>query len=437
MTFKKKLLNKEIGLAVWGTGYIGLSSMVYFAEKGVKCLGYDIDNKKVELINKGILTIPELKNWFNIDIKKLSKKSLVKATSDFKQLINEKYLVHLIAIPTEKNGKPYFSILFNVLDKLTSLIKKKIKPVIIIESTLTPKFTKKFIIPYLEKKGHKESDYILGIAPRRDWFVANTKTIEKLDRVVGGKNINEGKIIKNILSIVCKKIHVSSDYSIAEMVKSIENSYRHMEISLANQLSIAYDNYNMREVLHLVGTKWNIGTFYPGFGTGGYCIPLSSQYVLREIKNKKKLTLLRETIKTDKQINTMIAKSIIKRKPKSVGVLGLSYKGNLKVDILSPVKPFIEYLCKKKISVKIFDPYYNKNEISKKLGIQTFKYPEDLKLFDCLIISVDHKLFKKNFNKTKKYLNNCKFILDNMGVWKDFEIPDNITYKISGNTNWI
>ena len=258
-----------------------------------------------------------------------------------------------------------------------------------------------------------------------------------MDRVVGGKNINEGKIIKNILSIVCKKIHVSSDYSIAEMVKSIENSYRHMEISLANQLSIAYDNYNMREVLHLVGTKWNIGTFYPGFGTGGYCIPLSSQYVLREIKNKKKLTLLRETIKTDKQINTMIAKSIIKRKPKSVGVLGLSYKGNLKVDILSPVKPFIEYLCNKKISVKIFDPYYNKNEISKKLGIQTFKYPEDLKLFDCLIISVDHKLFKKNFNKTKKYLNNCKFILDNMGVWKDFEIPDNITYKISGNTNWI
>ena len=87
------------------------------------------------------------------------------------------------------------------------------------------------------------------------------------------------------------------------MVKSIENAYRHMEITLANQLSLAYTNENMREVLKLVGTKWNIGTYHPGFGTGGYCIPLSSQYVLREVKDKSKLTLLRETIKTDTNIN--------------------------------------------------------------------------------------------------------------------------------------
>ncbi len=437
MIFKKRLLNNDIGLAVWGTGYIGLSSMVYFAEKGVKCLGYDIDAKKVQSINKGILTIPELKNWFDIDIKKLSKNSYLKATSNYTNLISDRFPVHLIAIPTEKNGKPYFKILFSVLDKISALIKKRIKPVIIVESTLTPKFTRKFIIPYLSKKGHSENDYILGIAPRRDWFVANTKTIEKLDRVVGGKNKKEGKIIKSILSIVCKKIHVSSDYSVAEMVKSIENSYRHMEITLANQLSIAYNNYDMREVLKLVGTKWNIGTFFPGFGTGGYCIPLSSQYVLREIKNKKKLTLLRETIKTDKLINILIAKSILKKNFKSIGILGLSYKGNLKVDILSPVKPFVEYLVNRKVNVKIFDPFYSTKEISKKLGIKTFNYPEDLKLFDCIVISVDHNIFKKKFDITKKYLKKCKFVLDNMGVWKNFNLPKNIEYKISGEKNWI
>ena len=71
-----------------------------------------------------------------------------------------------------------------------------------------------------------------------------------------------------------------------------------MEITLANQLSIAYPKENMREVLQLVGTKWNIGTFFPGFGTGGYCIPLSSQYVVQGISNDEHLSLLRETIKT-------------------------------------------------------------------------------------------------------------------------------------------
>ena len=232
-------------------------------------------------------------------------------------------------------------------------------------------------------------------------------------------------------------MHVASTYSVSEMVKSIENAYRHMEITLANQLSLAYKDYNMREVLSLVGTKWNIGTYFPGFGTGGYCIPLSSQYVLREVKDKKKLTLLRETIKTDNEINILIAKSIIRKKFKSVAVLGLSYKGNLKVDVLSPTIPFVEYLHKKKVKVDLFDPFYSKKEIKDKTGLNSLKYPKDLIKYDCIVISVDHDLFKKNFNKTKKYLTNCKFILDNMGAWKNYEIPKNINYKISGEKNWI
>ena len=178
------------------------------------------------------------------------------------------------------------------------------------------------------------------------------------------------------------------------MVKSIENAYRHMEITLANQLSLAYPNENMREVLKLVGTKWNVGTYHPGFGTGGYCIPLSSQYVLKEVKNKSKLTLLRETIKTDTNINILIAKSLIKKGFKKIGVLGLSYKGNLKVDILSPVIPFIKYLKSKGINVSLFDPYYSIKEIKKIAGVKSFKYPQDLNKFDCIVVSIDHMEFK-------------------------------------------
>ena len=238
------------------------------------------------------------------------------------------------------------------------------------------------------------------------------------------------------MSIVCKKLHEASTHKVSEMVKSIENAYRHMEITLANQLSLAYPKENMREVLSLVGTKWNVGTFYPGFGTGGYCIPLSSQYVIKDVHDKKKLSLLRETIKTDNQINIIIAKSLIKRKFKKIGVLGLSYKGNLKVDILSPVKSFISFL-RKKVKVELYDPFYSSKEIKNILGIKTFNYPRDLKNFDAIVVSVDHDKFKKDFKKTKKYLIKCKFILDNMGIWKKFDMPKNIIYKMSGENNWI
>lgn len=440
MNYKDILKNGKSKIAVWGTGYIGLSTMAFFSKSKIKCVGYDIDKKKVAVINSGKLPIKELKDWFGFDIKNSVNKKYLTATSNHNIFDDNSFNVHFIAIPTEKNGKPFFDILFNVLEKLIKIVRKKnkIKPVIIIESTLTPQCSEKKIIPYFKKHNLKPGkDFIYGVAPRRDWFVEGTKSLVDIDRVFGSTDIKSSKIIKDILSIVCKNLHEATSHKVSEMVKSIENAYRHMEITLANQLSLAYPNENMREVLKLVGTKWNVGTYHPGFGTGGYCIPLSSQYVLKEIKNKSKLTLLRETIKTDTNINILIAKSLIKKGYKKIGVLGLSYKGNLKVDILSPVIPFVKHLRSKGINVSLFDPYYSNKEIAKIVGVKSFKYPQDLSKFDCIVISIDHKEFKANIKNITKYLTNCKYILDNMKVWEKINFPKHITYKISGEKNWI
>ena len=315
----------------------------------------------------------------------------------------------------------------------------KEKIIVIIESTLTPKFSEKKIIPFFKSKNiFPGKDFIFAVAPRRDWFVEGTKSLENLDRVFGSTDKISSKYVKSILSIVCKKLHEASSHRVSEMVKSIENAYRHVEITLANQLSLAYPKENMREVLKLVGTKWNIGTFYPGFGSGGYCIPLSSQYVLQNVNKSKDLTLLRETIKTDKNINLLIARSLVKKKFKSVGVLGLSYKGNLKVSILSPIIPFVKELKKHKMNVKVFDPYYSKKEIHEILQVKSFRFPQDLKQFDCLILAVDHDIFKKNTNLIFKNLNKVSFILDNNGVWENFKNKlKKHNYHVSGNTGWI
>lgn len=132
------------------------------------------------------------------------------------------------------------------------------------------------------------------------------------------------------------------------------------------------------------------------------------------------------------------AKSLISRGFKKIGVLGLSYKGNLRVSILSPIIPFVKELVKNKIDVEIYDPFFSRNEINDILGIKMFKFPQDIKKFDCLVISVDHDKFKINKNQIKKYVKNCKFILDNNGIWKNYKLNKfGLDYHVAGDKNWL
>ena len=437
MNYKSLLKSKKFKIAVWGTGYIGLSTMVYFAKKKIKCVGYDINKDKIKKINSGTLPLEDLKKWFGFDIKGLVKQNYLKATSNYKNLISEDFLVHFIAIPTERNGKPYYKPLINVLNNISKIKKdRKQTPLVIVESTLAPKVSDKKIIPFLKrKKLIIGKNILLSIAPRRDWFIEGGKNLENLDRVYGSTDKKSTKVTKDVLSIVCKKLHTASSYKVSEMVKSVENAYRHMDITLANQLSLAFPKDNMREVLKLVGTKWNVEAFHPGIGAGGYCIPLSSRYILSQVKNITKLSLLRETIKTDDGMGKLIANSIAKRGLKKIGILGLSYKGDLKVSVLSKVIPLIKHLTKKRLKVKLYDPYFSKKEIYEAAKVKVFNFPKDLPNFDCLIISVDHKQFKIPKKILENHTKNCKLIIDHDGAWKKYNLKNN--YHLSGDDGWL
>jgi len=437
MNYKNLLKSKKFKIAVWGTGYIGLSTMVYFAKKKIKCIGYDINKEKIKKINSGTLPLKDLRKWFGFDIRGLVKQNYLKATSNYKNLITKEFLVHFIAIPTEKDGKPYYKPLMSVLNNISKIKQEnKTPPIVIVESTLAPKVSDKKIIPFLKKKKMIiGKNILLSVAPRRDWFIEGGKNLENLDRVYGSTDKKSTKVTKDVLSIVCKKLHVASSYKVSEMVKSVENAYRHMDITLANQLSLAFPKDNIREVLKLVGTKWNVEAFHPGIGAGGYCIPLSSRYILSQVKNANKLSLLRETVKTDDGMSKLIANSIAKRGLKKIGVLGLSYKGDLKVSVLSKVIPLIKFLIKKKIKVKLYDPYFSNKEIYDAARVKTFSFPKDLPNFDGLILSVDHKQFKIRKKILKKYLKNCKLIIDHDGAWKKYNLKNN--YHLSGDRGWI
>ena len=439
---RKQLLEGKGKIAVWGTGYIGFSTMANFAAEGVSCVGTDVSEKIVSTINSGKTPVPNMEYWLGFDPKYLIDSGMMAATVDWKKVLAPEFVVHMIAIPTEKEDKPWDGALEDVIGKIAAYVgRSEGKQLVIIESTLTPKKTDELAIPIFKKNGIRVGeDVFLGVAPRRDWFISPEKNLRSLPRIVGGTTPETTKLMIEVLSIVCDKLVSAPDHRHAEIVKSVENAFRHMEITLANQLSLAYPTLNMIEVLKLVGTKWNVNVYHPSFGSGGYCIPLSSKYVLEGAERPEYLTLLKEAITTDTGLPSIVADRVADRGFKKVGILGLSYKGDLKVHVLSPALRISKRLMERGVRVKINDPYYTPDEIKKLTGAETFAFPEGLSEFDCIVLVAGHRLYKAIPEvKLLGHLKNCKLILDNLEeTWRTFDWASaGIEYHISGDSKWL
>lgn len=436
--FKKRLLERVIRVGVWGCGYIGLTSALNFLNKGVSVIAYDTNEEYVESIRKGEIPIPNLEAWIDFPVKSLLLGGKFTITSNLKDMYNEDIKVHIIAIPTEKEGEPWTGAL---KESINNIVKRRPHDpeIIIIESTLTPGAFEDIVVKTIHDAGFEVGkEFLVGIAPRRDWFESPEKNLQNLMRVFAGSNVETTKFMKDILGIVCKNLIEASGIKEAELTKSVENSILHLCSVYAMQLARAYPNLDISQVLRLASTHWRIPFYYPTIGTGGYCVPVSSKYVIEGATNKEELTLLEDTLEFDHNQPIFVADLLIKKGVKKVGMLGVTYKGDLKVHILSPALKIINYLKEKGVEVKAHDPYYDEKEIEKLFSVKKFNYPDDLSKFDALIITPAHKMY----NNSKMLLKNLKenqIIIDNVGVWSKLknEFRENkIIYRKIGEKNW-
>ena len=441
MSIAEKLLSGQNKIAVWGTGYIGYSTMAAFASRGVACVGTDIDQEVVDQINKGQIPVPNIEFWLGFHPAMYVRAGLIRVTTNWRELLSPEFKVHMICVPTESANEPSLAALVDVVRKIAKNGKTADPRLIIVESTLTAGTTDNVIIPEFEREGVEVGVNIeIGVAPRRDWFGLPDKNLYNLPRIVGGTTPETSQRIIDVLRIVCSKLVPARDHRHAELVKSIENAYRHVEITLANQLSLAYPGVNMTEVLQLVGTKWNVGTYHPSFGCGGYCIPLSSKYVIQGAQNRSVLTILQETIRSDAQQPRVVAEAVSRSGSKSAGILGLSYKGDLKVHILSPTIALCKHLMENRISVSVNDPYYTSDEIASITGADTFIFPDELSKFDAIVIVAGHRLYRAlSRDALASKLGKAKVVLDNVEeVWASFNLRSlGIPYFVAGGAGWL
>src|SRR5436309_6842108 len=348
MSLKVRLQTQKSRVAVWGTGFIGLSTMAYFARRGIKCIGYDLAPQIVEEINNGKITLTGLQQWLGFSIGPLVKNGLMHATTNVSEILDDPATkVHFIAIPTERNGTPWDGALLDVSKKLSAKKVENGPDLVIVESTLAPGQCDNILVDALKKSGRQvPRDFLVAVAPRRDWFDNPGLNLNTIPRVVGGIDEESTKEATSVASIVCSKIVPVSSHRVAELVKSTENSFRALNIAFANALSRSYPNVDVNELIRAAATKWNYVAHYPGIGTGGYCIPLAPKYLLEGATNKGDQLDFLAMINTINESQTDFVSDVVaKVLPGSrVGILGMSYKRNLKVHVLSPSLPLAKRL---------------------------------------------------------------------------------------------
>jgi UDP-N-acetyl-D-galactosamine dehydrogenase len=388
--------NSDIKIAVIGLGYVGLPLSVELAKKFV-VYGFDINKKRIK--NLGL----NYDETNEVDTKDLKK---TKVIFSFNKKILSKANIFIVTVPTgiDKNNSPDLRLLKESTKTISKYLKKK--SLIIYESTVYPGCTGEICLPILKKnkKFTYNKDFFIGYSPERINPGDKKRNVTNIIKIVSGSSLEALKQVKQIYSKIVKTgVHEVSSIKVAEAAKIIENTQRDLNIGLMNELFVFFNKLNIstKEVLNAANTKWNFLNFSPGL-VGGHCIGVDPYYLTNKYKAVKlKPSIILSARKTNDNFHNFIVKKVSniikenKLSKKKLLILGYSFKENCPDYRNTRVYHLIKKLQKKKISLKIHDPYIvENNDIFpfKNISLKSFDQYKKRK-FDLIILAVPHKVY--------------------------------------------
>ncbi|MGM8215084.1 nucleotide sugar dehydrogenase [Bacillaceae bacterium W0354] len=396
MNLFKKIVNKEEKIAIVGLGYVGMPIAVAFAKK-VDVIGFDLNEKKIELYQAGIDPTNEVGN-------EEIKKTTVDFTSDETRLKEAKF--HIVAVPTPINSDKTPD-LAPVEGASTTIGRNLTKgSIVVYESTVYPGVTEDICIPILEKESGLKCgvDFKVGYSPERINPGDKVHTLEKIIKVVSGMDDESLEEIAKVYELVIEAgVHRASSIKVAEAAKVVENSQRDINIAFMNELAMVFDRMGIdtKEVIDAMNTKWNALKFYPGL-VGGHCIGVDPYYFVYEAE---KLGYHSQIILSGRKINDgmgkFVADAIIKKlilankvvRKSRVVILGMTFKENTPDIRNSKVIDIIDSLREYGIAPIVVDPEADAEETKREYGIDLVDIKE-IKDADCLVLAVAHDYFK-------------------------------------------
>jgi len=369
-------------ITVLGMGYIGLPTALLLADVGNEVFGFDIDNRKIEKLKKGMLPFEEK------GLKSLFDRVLTKNTFSPVSKI-EKSGIFLIAVPTpQKNAHCDLSFIIQALDSIKDVFEEG--NLLVVESTVGPTDCEEKIIPEIKKFGRK---FHFAYCPERAIPGDTLSEMVINARIIGGINKEDAILAKEIYSTFVTGDVFTTDLKVASACKLMENTFRDVNIALANEFALIADEigFDVWKAIELANKHPRVNIHQPGPGVGGHCIPIDPWFFVGE---SSKSILIKKARETNNEMPLYVCqkvKKLIKKfkiyKP-IIGILGYSYKKNVDDFRETPAEQIITNLSKD-YKVLVNDPYI-KNPPIKMVNLQTL-----LTKSEVLVLVTDHDCYKE------------------------------------------
>lgn len=420
----EKIASKKAVIGIVGLGYVGLPLLLRFAEAGFRVLGFDIDEAKVALLNRGESYIKHIGSG---RVAKARDAGNFEATADFSRATEADALIICVPTPLGDHQEPDLSFVLNTLDSLLPHLRKG--QLVSLESTTYPGTTEGELRPRIEKRGLRiGEDIFLVFSPEREDPGNPQFTTSTIPKVVGGSTPACLEVGTALYGSVIDKIVPVSSTQAAEMTKLLENIYRAVNIGLVNELKIVADRMGIDiwEVVDAAATKpFGFTPFYPGPGLGGHCIPIDPFYLTWKAKEYGIDTRF---IELAGQVNTKMPEWVVGKmtdalnqqgkalKGARVLVLGIAYKKDIDDMRESPSVEIMEILHTKGAVVSYSDPHVPVFPKMRKhhFDLRSIELsPGLLSGMDCVLIATDHGAF--DYELIQK---NSRLIVDTRGRYR-------------------
>ncbi len=385
-------------LGVIGLGYVGLPLVVESCNSGLKVFGYDNNSDKVKKLQNGSSPIEDISNEM---LKKALKRDLTISDSP-EELKNCEHIV--ISVPTPLTDyQPDLSYVNAAARTIAENISKD--QVIILESTTYPGTTIEVLIPEIESISELKAgkDFYVGYSPERIDPGNATWNFKNTPKVISGIDDNSTKKIKNFYKKIIDEVVEVSGTKEAEMVKLLENTYRHVNIAFVNELAILCNmlDIDIWEVVEAAKTKpFGFESFRPGPGVGGHCIPIDPNYLsfkTRQIGKPVRFVELAQEINNTMPsyiVSRILEKMNSLQKPmknSNILILGVAYKKDISDTRESPSIDIIENLVSKGVNVSFYDPYVETLELN--VSVNKEEDIDNFGSYDLILFHTAHSQF--------------------------------------------
>ncbi|MDT3763935.1 nucleotide sugar dehydrogenase [Priestia filamentosa] len=374
-------------ICVVGLGYIGLPTAAIFAKAGFNVVGVDVNENAISLINKGEVHLEE------VGLPEVVKD--VVHSGNLRASLNvEEADVYIIAVPTpiHEDHTANVDYVISATKSILPFVKKN--DVVIVESTIPPRTIDDIVAPLFEEAGwNPREDVYLAHCPER--VLPGRILIELVEntRIVGGYTKEAAYQAAQVYRQIVTGEVIETQAVTAEMSKLMENTYRDVNIALANELGkiSAKLGVNALDVITLANRHPRVNIHTPGPGVGGHCLAVDPYFII------EKAPELSPLISNAREINNSMPDFVLQcvqsilDKDAKIAVFGLTYKGNIDDVRESPAMEIVSLLADKGFDLSIYDPHVTENQVN--FPLQTFE--DAISNAECILVLTDHKEFEE------------------------------------------